>query len=151
MSTTYSSTLLCAVKLSTPSSKKIVNIHLLFNYTLQNAILSLEQGLSPTAYQASLTADFAERDNMSQSNVPQNKWFNREYGLWGPLAKTFPFPVVPEGVEDPIQWKRDGHDGHDGQNGHNRKNFFICPLSPLSPSCPFNKKKPYKTFTFYRA
>lgn len=58
------------------------------------------------AYQASLTADFAERDNMPQTDVPQEHWFDRSFDLWGPLAKQFPAPIVPNGI-DPIQWKRD--------------------------------------------
>lgn len=57
-------------------------------------------------YRASLTADFAERDLMPQTNSPKNKWFHNSFGTWGPCARTFPEPIIPEGV-DPVMWKRD--------------------------------------------
>lgn len=96
--------------------KKIVNLH-----------TPLQQ--SSIDYQASLTADFAERDTLPQTNVKKDHWFDLCYGKWGPLSKTFPKPQVPKGF-DPVQWKRDRileaakhfvglpYERNDGMRGH---------------------------------
>src|SRR4051794_9555449 len=53
-----------------------------------------------------LTADFADRDKIAPSPVPQSEWYLEKYrGSWGPRAATFPPVEVPSGV-DPIAWKR---------------------------------------------
>lgn len=78
---------------------------------LQKYILEMEEEeqpdlLSEDVYHSSLVADFDERDQMKQTDVPEDRWFQRQYGKWGPASKKFPPVEVPEGV-DPIQWKRD--------------------------------------------
>lgn len=56
-------------------------------------------------YQASLTADFAYRDTLPQTTVPESEWFSSS--SYGPPAATYPPVTVPAGVSDPIAWKRD--------------------------------------------
>lgn len=80
-------------------------------------------------YQHSLIADFAKRDAMKQTDVPQADWFKPQYGKWGPKSRLLPKPVVPAGV-DSAQWKRDRvieaakhfrglpYKRHDGMRGH---------------------------------
>ncbi|MBX9704566.1 MAG: C40 family peptidase [Silvanigrellaceae bacterium] len=60
--------------------------------------------LDETVYRASLMADFIERDKMSQTNTPKKSWGSK--GRWGPAARLYLKPTIPQGV-DPIQWKRD--------------------------------------------
>jgi cell wall-associated NlpC family hydrolase len=73
---------------------------------------SVEEEQSPieivenNAYQASLTADFAERDRMPQTNTPKADWFKPAWGKWGPYVKKFPAPAIPADV-NPVEWKRD--------------------------------------------
>lgn len=63
----------------------------------------------PTApgfdYAASLTADFAYRDSLPQTEVPEAEWFDKS--VYGPPAATYPEVQVPSGVTDELQWKRD--------------------------------------------
>lgn len=55
---------------------------------------------------ASLTADFAARDAMPETRVPQSKWYQRgRFDSWGPRAIEYPAPNIPSGL-DPIQWQR---------------------------------------------
>lgn len=56
-------------------------------------------------YEDSLTADFAERDRLPQTNTPQSDWFKPSWGQWGPLAAKYPKPIIPLDI-DPIKWKR---------------------------------------------
>jgi len=54
----------------------------------------------------SLTADFAQRDSLPQSDVPQSDWYsNPKLGSWGPHPTQYPPVKVPDGC-DPVQWKR---------------------------------------------
>ena len=98
---------------------------------LQKTILEISDvsGEEEEAYRASLTADFAHRDTLPQSDVPKNKWFIPEYGMWGPKLRKFPPAIIPE-VVNPVQWKRDRvieaakhftglpYKRADGQRGH---------------------------------
>lgn len=96
---------------------------------LQNEILALNAGLSPAAYESSLTADFPARDLLPQTDTPQADWFRSEFGKWGPMSKLYSQPEVPANV-DAVQWKRDRiveaakkwtglkYKRADGQRGH---------------------------------
>ncbi|MCC6749859.1 MAG: C40 family peptidase [Deltaproteobacteria bacterium] len=59
--------------------------------------------LSPAEYEASLTADFASRDQLPQSPIPKADWNKYEGGPW---AAKYPKPKIPACV-DPLQWQRD--------------------------------------------
>jgi cell wall-associated NlpC family hydrolase len=53
-----------------------------------------------------LTADFAERDRLPESSVPESEWYRPgAQETWGPKAAHYPPVHVPAGV-DPIEWKR---------------------------------------------
>lgn len=54
---------------------------------------------------ATLTADFAERDKLPQSDTPQSRWYADKMGSWGPHAAQFPEVKVPDGV-DAVAWRR---------------------------------------------
>ncbi len=56
-------------------------------------------------YEASLSADFPERDLLPQTEVPEDEWFDQS--SWGPPAATYPEVEVPLEIEDVVQWKRD--------------------------------------------
>jgi|GEM_PF-6329168 len=57
-------------------------------------------------YNRSLTEDFVTRDRMPETDVPKTLWFAPKYGRWGPKAKSFPAPHIPEWA-CPSTWKRD--------------------------------------------
>jgi hypothetical protein len=53
-----------------------------------------------------LTADFAERDRLPESSVPESEWYrDGSQETWGPKAAHYPPVRVPAGA-DPIEWKR---------------------------------------------
>ncbi|MFA6583928.1 MAG: NlpC/P60 family protein [Elusimicrobiaceae bacterium] len=52
---------------------------------------------------SSVTADFAVRDALPQSDVPERKWSKMKG--WGPTAAKYPEVSAPEG-KDPVNWKR---------------------------------------------
>lgn len=54
----------------------------------------------------SLTADFAARDYMPQSNTPEGEWYVGELGSWGPRAASYPAVEAPAGYP-PAFWKRE--------------------------------------------
>jgi hypothetical protein len=55
---------------------------------------------------ASVTADFAQRDAMPESDAPRSSWHkHRHFGSWGPLAAAYPPPSIPPQL-DPISWQR---------------------------------------------
>jgi cell wall-associated NlpC family hydrolase len=95
---------------------------------LQKEILQM-QPAPAQEYHRSLTADFNIRDAMPQTNIPQEDWFKPQYGIWGPPAKKFPVPAIPNGV-NASQWKRDRiievakhykglkYKNNDGKRGH---------------------------------
>ena len=65
-----------------------------------------DAGVSPDFdYAASLTADFADRDALPQTNVLESDWFATS--AWGPPAATYPPIAAPAEVSDALQWKRD--------------------------------------------
>lgn len=51
-----------------------------------------------------LTADFAERDKIPQSDTPQAEWYTRDW-TWGPQPARYPQAQVPASC-DPVSWKR---------------------------------------------
>lgn len=63
---------------------------------------------------ASLTADFADRDNLPQSPDPPAEWYRTDadgryvnHG-WGPNADALPAPAVPQGAGcDSATWRRE--------------------------------------------
>lgn len=63
---------------------------------------------------ASLTADFASRDQLPQTPAPPDAWYvtdgdgHYSNGGWGPRASTLPPPVLPQDAGcDPTTWKRE--------------------------------------------
>jgi len=104
------------------NTKNYINT-LPYQTPLQQRIVTLAN------YRDSLTADFAHRDTLKQTDVDPADWFNSNYGRWGPKAKTFPEPIPPQGV-DQTKWKRDRvieaakhfiglkYERNDGQRGH---------------------------------
>lgn len=55
---------------------------------------------------ASVTADFAVRDQMPQSTSPRRDWYQAgRYDSWGPRAARFPQPTIPSGC-NAIAWQR---------------------------------------------
>ena len=53
-----------------------------------------------------LTADFADRDRLPESTVPDSAWYKSgSQDTWGPKAAHYPPVRVPAGA-DPIEWKR---------------------------------------------
>ena len=53
-----------------------------------------------------LTADFADRDRLPESTVPDSAWYKSgSQDTWGPKAAHYPPVRVPVGA-DPIEWKR---------------------------------------------
>lgn len=67
--------------------------------------------LQMSDYDISLVADFPERDALPQSKIPKSKWsdwFSSGPSIqgWGPPARKYSEPKIPEGV-DTITWKRD--------------------------------------------
>ena len=64
-----------------------------------------EETLSP-ACQSALTADFAFRDSLPESEVPVSEWYMPRYATnWGPAATTYPAVAVPSGCASDI-WMR---------------------------------------------
>lgn len=62
--------------------------------------------LSPAAAQA-LDSDFATREQLPQSPVPEKDWYLEKWrGSWGPKANTFPAVQAPADC-DPVLWKRE--------------------------------------------
>ncbi len=72
---------------------------------------ALGQPAAPTAGQpacdrASVTADFAARDRLPQSDLPESRWYEQNWNNgWGPNRATLPAPTVPAGC-DPVEWQR---------------------------------------------
>lgn len=54
---------------------------------------------------SSLTADFAERDQLPQSKTPQSRWYSERMDSWGPHACEYPLVSPPAGVDE-VAWKR---------------------------------------------
>jgi cell wall-associated NlpC family hydrolase len=53
-----------------------------------------------------LTADFAERDLLPESSVPESEWYKPgSQESWGPRSAHYPPILVPAGA-DAIEWKR---------------------------------------------
>jgi cell wall-associated NlpC family hydrolase len=81
--------------------------------TLQRNILAMVPSApARDAYKAALRADFEDRAKPeNQSNQLKSQWFADRYRLsggwnWGPSAREYPAPRIPEGV-NAQQWKRD--------------------------------------------
>lgn len=55
--------------------------------------------------QATLTADFAERDRLPESETPESAWYKGKFGSWGPHAAHYPKVETPVGV-DSVAWRR---------------------------------------------
>jgi len=53
-----------------------------------------------------LSADFAERDQLPQSDAPESTWYTGEHGSWGPRAASYPAVEAPPGYP-PLSWKRE--------------------------------------------
>jgi len=63
-------------------------------------------GGSPRDASAALTADFAQRDQLPESPVPESAWYKPgSQESWGPKAAHYPPVRVPAGA-DPVEWKR---------------------------------------------
>jgi cell wall-associated NlpC family hydrolase len=59
-----------------------------------------------SACQNALTADFAFRDSLPESEVPFSEWYMQRYATnWGPAATTYPEVSVPAGCASDI-WMR---------------------------------------------
>jgi cell wall-associated NlpC family hydrolase len=56
------------------------------------------------AYNASLIADFAQRDALPETTYPESKWDS--FGKYGPPAAHYPAPTIPTGYNR-LQWQRD--------------------------------------------
>ncbi len=56
------------------------------------------------ACQDSVTADFAARDQLPQSPVPQSQWASIK-SPWGPAATIYPIVTIPTGC-DPVLWQQ---------------------------------------------
>ncbi len=54
---------------------------------------------------SSPTSDFDQRDLLTQSEVPESRWYVRARGGWGPRPREYR-PVDPPASCDPIAWKR---------------------------------------------
>jgi len=60
----------------------------------------------PPIAEKTLTADFAERDRLPESDLPTGKWYrSKMMGTWGPHAVVYPTVAPPAGC-DPVAWKR---------------------------------------------
>jgi hypothetical protein len=59
----------------------------------------------PRDVSEALTADFAERDRLPESSIPESEWHAGTVGSWGPKAAHYPAVQVPTGM-DPLEWKR---------------------------------------------
>jgi cell wall-associated NlpC family hydrolase len=60
----------------------------------------------PRGAEEALTADFAERDRLPESSLPESEWHGAaSVGSWGPKAAHYPAVQVPGDV-DPLEWKR---------------------------------------------
>jgi len=59
------------------------------------------------ACEASVTADFAERDQLEPSHIPRSDWDEpARFDRWGPTAVTYPSPAVPDEC-DPVRWQEE--------------------------------------------
>ncbi len=68
------------------------------------AATAQDTSISPvTPDDPSVTADFAHRDLLPQSNIPERKWDSLRG--WGPTAAQYP-PIEAPAGKDPVAWKR---------------------------------------------
>ena len=54
-----------------------------------------------------LTADFAARDRLPQTELPPEHWYRENWDRgWGPRARVYPPVAIPAG-HDPVRWQRE--------------------------------------------
>jgi cell wall-associated NlpC family hydrolase len=106
----------CTTAQAQPTSTQVAPLTPIPGITLLPSALDVSQSFQYPfqCNEKSLTADFAERDKLPQTSIPEADWYklddNGEYiaGGWGPRALTYPKVQIPSNTGcDAVTWQRE--------------------------------------------